>query len=108
MVKVSSNDVLAVLRRFKHAGEETMPRHVEQLKSSNPSVKNTLVSFKFNKTQYFLLFDDNAEDDVDYIQKQIEIDGNGVNGTVIENPNDQVMTYELAFKGKDVYLSAVH
>lgn len=107
MVKVSSNDVLAVLRRFKHAGEETMPRHVEQLKSSNPSVKNTLVSFKFNKTQYFLLFDDNAEDDVDYIQKQIEIDGNGVNGTVIENPNDQVMTYGLPFKGKDVYLYAV-
>lgn len=107
MVKVSSNDVLAVLRRFKHAGEETMPRHIEQLKTSNPDVKNTLVSFKFNKTQYFLLFDENAEDDVDYIQKQIEIDGNGVSGTVIENPNDQLMTYGLPFKGKDVYLYVV-
>lgn len=84
-----------------------MPRHVERVKFSNPNPKNTLISFRFNKNQFYVLFDDNAEDDVPYITDQIRTDKQDVLGQVVENPHDHLMTFGLPFKGKDVYLFAV-
>lgn len=107
MVKVSSGDVIAILRRFEVAGDENVPRHIEQLKFSHPSPTNTLVSFRFNKQFYYVLFDDAAEDDTAYIHEQIIQDKPTVLGEVLPNPNDHLMTYGLPFKGKDVYLFAV-
>jgi 23S rRNA pseudouridine1911/1915/1917 synthase len=107
MVKVSSADIIAILRRFELATEDNMPRHVERVKFSNPNPKNTLISFRFNKNQFYVLFDDNAEDDVPYITDQIRTDKQDVLGQVVENPHDHLMTFGLPFKGKDVYLFAV-
>ncbi len=107
MVKVSSGDIIAILRRFEVAGDENVPRHVEQLKFSHPSPTNTLVSFRFNKQLYYVLFDDTAEDDTSYIYSQVAQEKPGILGEVIENPNDHLMTYGLPFKGKDVYLFTV-
>ena len=104
MVKIASNDVIAILRRFDLAGDENVPRHVEQLKISHPSEINTLVSFRFNKTQFYILADDTAEDDVDYIHSEIQDASSDAMGRLLENPNDHTMTYGLPFKGKDIYL----
>ena len=107
MVKVSSSDVLDILRQFKIAGDENVPRHIEQLSISNPGPLNTLVSFRFNKQQYYILYDDTAEDDIVYIADQIHTDRSDLSGAVIANPNDDITTYGLSYKGKDVYLYAV-
>lgn len=107
MVKVSSADIVAVLRRYKYAGEENVPRHIEQVSFSNPNAINTLIAFRFNKQRYFILFDDTAEDDVNYITSQIQTVKQDVLGILVENPNDHTMTYGMPFKGKDVYLFAV-
>jgi 23S rRNA pseudouridine1911/1915/1917 synthase len=107
MVKISSSDVIAILRRFEAANDDNVPRHVEQMKFSHPSAINTLVSFRFNKQFYYILVDDSAEDDTAYIYDQIATDKPGVLGEVIKNPNDHLMTYGLPFKGKDIYLFAV-
>ena len=107
MVKVSSGDLIAILRRFDLANDDNVPRHVEQVKFSNPDEKNTLISFRFNKRQFYVLFDETGEDDLDYILSQIRTAKQDVIGEVIINPNDQVRTYGLPFKGKDVYLFAV-
>ncbi len=107
MVKVSSADIIAILRRFDLAGDDNVPRHIEQLKFSNPSATNTLISFRFNKEHLYVLFDDSAEDDEDYIMRQIRVDKHDAAGELIKNPNDQLMTYGLPFKGKDVYLFVV-
>lgn len=107
MVKVSSGDVIAILRRFEVAGDENVPRHVEQLKFSHPGATNTLISFRFNKQFYYILFDDTAEDDTAYIYSQVAQDKQDVLGDVVKNPNDHLMTFGLPFKGKDVYLFAV-
>ena len=104
MVKISSNDALAVLRRFKVANDENSPRQVEQLIVSNPSPINTLAEFRFLKQRYHLLFDDTAEDDGDYIIEQLTADNTGRVLTLCPNPNDHITTYALPFKGKDVYL----
>lgn len=107
MVKVSSSDVLTILRRFKLAGDDNVPRHVEQVKVTHPYEQTTLASFRFNKQLYYILFDQTAEDDITYITEQIHKDKPDVEGIVLANPNDDVMTYGLPFKGKDVYMFAV-
>lgn len=104
MVKVSSSDLLAILRRFDIAGDDNVPRHIEQVKFSHPTPVSTLVAFRFNKQQFYVLFDDMAEDDTAYVLSQIRTDKQDVSGDVLENPNDHITTYALPFKGKDVYL----
>ena len=107
MVKVSSSDIIAILRRFELASDEHMPRHIEQLVFSNPSPINTMVTFRFNRQQYYVLFDDTAEDDTQYILQQVRTHRLDTVGEVIENPNDHTTTYALPFKGKEVYVFAV-
>jgi len=104
MVKVSSSDIIAILRRFELAGDENVPRHVGMVQFSNPDPKNTLISFRFAKQQFYLLFDDTAEDDVEYVMNQIRTDKQDVTGEVLKNPNDHLTSYALPFKGKEVYL----
>jgi 23S rRNA pseudouridine1911/1915/1917 synthase len=108
MVKVASNDILGILRKFELATDDNVPRHIEQLKLTHPSATNTLASFKFNKQQFYVLYDDNAEDSAGYILDQIHSEKQDLTGELAENPNgDHLMTYGLPYKGKDVYLFAV-
>ena len=107
MVKVSSRDILDVLRRYEMAGDENVPRHVEMVKMSNPNPINTLVSFRFNKQQLYILFDDTADDDIEYVMAQIRTKKSNVTGELVKNPRDSVTTYAMPFKGKDVYLFEV-
>lgn len=107
MVKVSSSDALAILRRFDIAGDEHVPRHIEQLAYHHPEATNTLVFFRFLKRQFYILFDDTAEDHVSYIEDQIRSIKQDISGELLQNPNDHIMTYGLPFKGKDAYLYAV-
>ena len=104
MVKISSSDIIAILRRFELAGEENVPRHIEMVKFSNPTEKSTMVAFRFNKRQFYILFDDLAEDDTDYILEQVQTEKQGVRGEVVENPNDPLPNYGLPFMGMDCYL----
>lgn len=107
MVKVSSSDIVAILRRFDLATDETVPRLIEHIKFSHPDPKNTLISFRFNKHVFYILFDDTAEDDIQYVFEQIRTDKQDVTGEVIKNPNDHITTYALPFKGKEAYLFEV-
>lgn len=106
MVKVSSSDALAILRRFKVAGDEHVPRHIEQLQFFNPLPTTTLVTFRFQKQKYYVVFDDGAEDSVSRIVEQVHTIKQDETGEVLANPNDHLMTYGLPFKGKDVYVFA--
>lgn len=107
MVKVSSSDILSILRRFEVANEDNVPRHIEQVRFSNPNPKSTLISFRFNKRQFYVLFDETGEDDLEYILSQVRTDKQDVIGDVLKNPTDHITTYGLPFKGKEIYLFAV-
>lgn len=104
MVKVSSRDALAILRRFDQADDENVPRQIEQLKITHPDAISTMASFRFNKQLWYVLFDDSAEDDTQYVLEQIQTDKADIAGEVLQNPQDRTTTYALPFKGKDVYL----
>lgn len=107
MVKFGSSDILRILREFDMASDDDMPRMVEQLKQSHPHEKNSLLAFRFKKQQYYVLIDSQAEDDTSYILDQIYTDPNAGAGRIVANPHDELMTYGLPYKGKDVYLFAV-
>lgn len=107
MVKVSSSDIIAILRRFELATDVHMPRHIEQIVFSHPNPINTLVSFRFQRQQFYILFDDTAEDDTHYILEQVRTHKLETIGQVVENPNDHLTTYALPFKGKEVYVFVV-
>lgn len=103
-MKVTSNDALAILRRFDVAGDEHVPRHIEQLAFYHPIPTSTMVSFKFMKRKYYILFDDTAEDSEAAIIGQVHTVKQDETGEVVRNPHDHLMTYGLPFKGKDTYL----
>lgn len=103
-MKITSSDLLAILRRFRVADDTNVPRHIEQVKQSHPSPINQLVSFRFNRNYYYALFDETAEDDSRYIMQQIYIAKSDAEGVILENPTTNITTYGLPFKGKDVYL----
>ena len=106
-MKVSSRDILDVLRRYELAGDDNVPRNIENLKMTHPNPINTLVSFRFNKYQIYVLFDDTAEDDVDYVMRQLKMINSNIKGELVKNPRDSVTTYAMPFKGKDCYLFTV-
>lgn len=107
-MKVSSRDVLDVLRQYKLAGANNVPRNVEAIKISHPKPYNTLATFRFNKQQFYVLFDNTAEDDADYVLSQIKSVKNDVTGELLHNPNsDDTSSYAIPFEGKDCYLYAV-
>ena len=103
-MKVTANDLLAILRRFRIADDSNLPRHLDQIKQTHPSSINQLVQFRFNRGQYFVLFDETAEDQAGYIMQQIYTAKSDAEGVILENPTSELTTYGLPFKGKDAYL----
>ncbi|MET0980192.1 MAG: RluA family pseudouridine synthase [Candidatus Saccharimonadales bacterium] len=104
MVKVSSMDIVSILRRFEVAGEDNVPRHVEQVKITNTTPLSTLVAFRFQRHIYYILFDDEALDDPEYVLQQIRLIDENVEGEMLRNPQDHKTEYALPFKGKEVYV----
>lgn len=103
-MKVTANDLLAILRRFRIADDSNLPRHLDQIKQTHPNSINQLVQFRFNRGQYFVLFDETAEDQAGYIMQQIYTAKSDAEGVILENPTSELTTYGLPFKGKDAYL----
>lgn len=103
-MKVTSSDLLAILRRFSIADEDNVPRHIEQVKQSHPSPINQLIGFRFQRNYYYVLFDETAEDQASYILQQIHTVKSDAMGELLDNPTSDLRTYGLPFKGKDAYL----
>ena len=103
-MKVTVNDLLAILRRFDKADETRVPREIDQITRAHPNTINQLVSFRFDRAYYHALFDETAEDREKYILEQIHIPKPYAVGEILENPTTDLTTYGLPFKGKDVYL----
>ena len=104
MVKVSANDLVAILRRFDYADDQTVTREVDQIRFIHPQPHNTLVAFRFKRHLFYVLFDDSISDDTALALEQIHADRAEVKGEFARNPHDHLTTYALPFKGKDVYL----
>ncbi len=103
--KAASQDILAILRLFGLAGDENVPRHIERINYSHPTEFSLLVQFIFQGKRMYVVFDDTAEDDSYYIEELVKTARQSEIGELIKNPRENnMMTYGMPFKGKDVYL----
>lgn len=104
MAKITPGDLKAILRSFKIDGAEDGDKHIDMIKMSNPSLVSTLVAFRFNKRRYYVLYDETADDDMEYLEDLVAGEATGREGSFLKNPNESFLTYGLPFKGKTVYL----
>ena len=103
-MKISTSDILAILRRYNEADDSHVPRNIDQVKQSHPSPINQLVAFRFARNFYYLLIDETAEDNKSYVLEQIRTTKSELTGELLNNPLTEFSTFGLPFKGKDVYL----
>ena len=104
-MKISSRDALGLLRLYKIADDSHVPRQIVSIKTFHPIPSNTAVSFCFLSNQYYVLFDDAADDDINYVNSQISKIDSNVKFSLVENPYvDNKNSYSVPFKGKDCYL----
>lgn len=103
-MKVSTHDLMAILRRFDQATDDDSARTIDQVKQTNPNAINQLIQFRFKRQHYFVLLDETAEDQADYILQQILTAKSDAKGVIVENPTSELTTYGLPYKGKDIYL----
>lgn len=104
MAKFNSGDLLDILRRFKVAGEENVPRHIQEMKKLTPDTFSEIFSFKFNSAKYFIIVDGTAEDDDNYITGLLNTTYGEIEGELIKNPRDDLLSFALPYQGKDIYL----
>ena len=98
-----------MMRQFELADEHNIPRHIEHIKITHPTTLSTLGEFKFNRHQFFALFDEDVNDDIEYALSQIKTSRSNAVGEFIQNPKENSMTtYSLPFKGKNCYLFEVN
>lgn len=102
-MKITRKTCLWILRDFGVADELHVPNDIERLTVTNPSPINTLATFKFQLQQYAILFDDTADDDVQYIEVQLMHSPTHSDGQLIENPQHPG-SFGVPFEGKDCYL----
>lgn len=107
-MKLSSKDALQILRQYKIANSDNVPKQIISIKTNHSTLTNSIISFCFLNTKYFALFDEEASDDLIYSEAQIKsIDPNS-KIKLLHNPYpDNELAYAIPFKGKDCYLFLV-
>jgi 23S rRNA pseudouridine1911/1915/1917 synthase len=71
-MKFSKKDCIRLLWKFGEITAEVVDDAlVEHIRVSNPTPATTLLGFSFGKLDYFVLFDDALNDDLDYAREQI-------------------------------------
>lgn len=104
MTKLSSRDILGILRYFEVANDNNVPRNIENIKTTSPNLTNSLIEFKFLKHMFSILLDESADDDKDYIISQINKSNPSMQGELYLNPRDESKTYAMPFRQKSCYL----
>lgn len=107
MTKALNNEIMAILRQYQIADEESSRRSISQVKELTPEFARRIISFLFGRTKYYILYDDTAEDDVENILDELRRDTPEIKGVLVQNPHDDKKTYGLRFKSKEVYLFEV-
>src|SRR5690606_32632158 len=97
MQKIVPGDIKAILRGFGIDGANNSDRHIESVKVINPHPSTFQVAFRFNRHRYVLIFDDQANDNVDYLLDQIKNGSSNEDGQFIKNPKENFITYRLPY-----------
>lgn len=102
------SEVLGILRQFGMADDDTLRKSITHIRELSFQAEKRIISFIFERTPYYILFDSVADDDTSYLIEQIHQDKPGIKGRFIRNPHDEsATTYGLRYKFKEIYLFKV-
>ena len=104
MAKFVPGDIKAILRQFGIEGSDDSDKRIEVMKSLNPTLDSQLVVFRFSKKRYCVIFDEEADDDIEYLASLVDSEIDGGTGEFIASPKESFLTYGMPFKGKTAYL----
>ena len=108
MIKLSVSDLMAILRRFDIATDEDKNKAIDQIKRSWPDDESAVVSLRFKKHRFFVIFDHRAEDDEEYLRDIVREQDANAEGKFAINPFDDRRAFSLPFKGKEAYVFMVN
>ena len=106
-MKPSEANALSILRKFQLATTNDIPSFVTGLTFTNPSPTNSLWSFIFQGQKYAALFDETANDNLDFLTAQVAVALPGRSAQFIENPQ-LTGSFSVPFKGKSAYLATLN
>lgn len=106
-MKVSQSDCLRLLRLYRQAGDDNVPRDIERLVISHPSEVSTMATFRFGKRVFALVFDDTLGDEAEEVMANVRQIHPNAHITLCENPAQSMQTFGMPFEGKDCYLAVL-
>lgn len=106
-MKITTSDAIAILRLFGETDDNARPRFIEHLKTARPTEHTTIVSFRFQKSNYYIISDSGAEDNTAYLMQFITEDRPDIAGDFLANPTDEIAGHALLYRGKELYLFKV-
>lgn len=104
MAKFNSGDLLSILRKFDVATDDQVPRSIENVSKRMADEFSEVFSFEFLGDKYFMIVDGTAEDNDQYILGLLNTNFGELEGSLLENPQDSLLSFAIPFQGKDVYL----
>lgn len=107
-VKLSSNDLLQVLRQYKIATVDNFPRQISSIKYYPSSLDSTVLSFCFLNNKYYTLVDSAGSDESASAMEKIKVIDPNHKINLLQNPYlDNEASYSIPFKGKACHLFSV-
>lgn len=105
MAKSLQAELLAILRKYEHAGELTKRKEITNIKEYSERQLSRLIKFTYEKQTYYVLYDTSAGDDVQVVLDHMRLDVPDIEGNLIRNPLEGSMkAYGMPHMSKDVYL----
>lgn len=105
MAKTIQADILAILRKFRLADDQTKRKDVTNVKPYSERQLSRLIKFTYAKQTYYVLYDTSAGDDTQVVLDHIKLDVPDIEGQLVRNPLEGAMkAYGMPYLGKDVYL----
>ena len=104
LAKISSRDILKILRYYDVADDNNVPRNIDSIKFNSSDGVNTIAQFRFIKKPYVILIDEQANDEPDYINAIVSQVTEYKKGEILVNPHDEMHNYAMPFHKKSIYL----
>lgn len=97
MIKFTSRDILHMLVDFSQATKTNSPADIKNISITHPEGSHSAIKFQFRRRQYYILIDNTADDDQDYIRSQLD----WPEAEFVRLASDSL---PLIYRGKTVYL----
>lgn len=105
MIKYTTRDIVAILRLFGLATDQTGQRDISYVQSRAPADHSTIVAFVYQKNHYYIIHDDEIEDNESTASLSVAAAYGEQSGSLVRNPKETDFTaYGMPYKGKEVYL----